>query len=73
MVSRQKVGEFGDLFTLDEWKKAVEGGLFNSYDGSGSWVQVNEHGLASYVTDKLFDDVFSAPPEGATHVEWFNK
>lgn len=68
----KKVGDNGDLFTIEEWRKAVDGGLFNSYDGSGSWVRfVGADG--EYMTDKLFDDVFCPVPDGATHVEWYNK
>jgi len=25
------------------------------------------------MTDAMFDDVFGPAPEGATHVEWYNK
>lgn len=68
----KKVGDNGDLFTIEEWRKAVDSGLFNSYDGSGSWVQfVGTEG--KYMTDCLFDNVFGPVPEGATHVEWYNK
>lgn len=64
----KKVGEIGDLFTVDEWKEAVKSGCFNSYDGSGSWVRDGQ-----FMTDRIFDDVFGPAPEGATHVEWYNK
>jgi hypothetical protein len=66
--THRKVGDVGDLFTLAEWQEAVKAGAFNHFDGSGSWVKDGE-----YMTDKVFDDVFGDVPEGATHVEWYNK
>lgn len=64
----RKVGQYGDLFTIDEWKKNVAQGLFNKYDGSGCFVQDDK-----YLTDQIFDDVFGPIPDAATHVEWYNK
>ena len=64
----RSVGDCGDLFTLDEWRSAVKSGMFNHFDGSGSWVKNGQ-----YMTGFIFDDVFGTPPEGATHVEWYNK
>jgi hypothetical protein len=62
------VSEKADVFTLAEWRSQVEAGHFNEHDGSGCWVKDNTH-----MTDHLFDDVFSDPPDGCTHVVWFNK
>jgi hypothetical protein len=63
-----EVGEIGDLFTVEEWRKAVEAGLFNSFDGSGAFVVDGE-----YLTGCVFDDVFGEIPPGVTHIEWYNK
>jgi hypothetical protein len=62
------VGDNGDLFTIAEWQQHVQQGLFNKFDGSGSFVKDGE-----YMTSFLFDDVFGQIPAGATHVEWYNK
>jgi hypothetical protein len=62
------VGTYGDLFTIADWQQHVRGGLFNEYDGSGSFVKDG-----TYMTTNLFDDVFGPIPDGATHVEWYNK
>jgi hypothetical protein len=68
MSSHRVVGDNGDLFTLAEWREAVTAGMFNHFDGSGSWVKDG-----AYMTGFVFDDVFGPVPEGATHVEWYNK
>lgn len=57
-----------DVYTLDEWKQNVKMGYFNEYDGSGCWLKDGE-----FMTKNVFDDVFTKPPEGATHVVWYNK
>jgi hypothetical protein len=62
------VGDIGDLFTIEQWKHHVAVGLFNEFDGSGSFVKDG-----AYMTGFVFDDVFGPVPEGATHVEWYNK
>lgn len=64
----QNVEPETELFTLADWKEAVEFGLFNEYDGSGCWLRDGK-----FMTDNIFDDVFKEPPEGATHVAWYNK
>jgi len=64
----RKVKRDADVYTLADWKDAVKLGHFNEYDGSGCWVKDGYH-----MTDDVFDDVFTTPPEGATHVAWFNK
>lgn len=53
-----------DLFTVEEWNKAVDLGCFGTYDGSGYWMK---DGFQS------MDEVFSTPQLDATHVIWYNK
>ncbi len=53
-----------DIFTVDEWKEAINEGCFSTYDGCGYWVK---DGLISN------DEVFSTPVLDATHVVWYNK
>ena len=55
---------YGHIFTVDDWRKAVEDGDFCNYDGSGYWVK---DGMESD------DEVFSTPQLDATHVAWYNK
>lgn len=63
------VSEDAFLMTIEEWRNSVKSGLFNEYDGSGEWVRDGQT-----MTDCIFDDVFNeTPPEGATHVAWYNK
>lgn len=53
-----------DIYTIEEWDKAVDDGWITSDDGSGYWVK---DGLKSR------DEVFSTPQLDATHVVWYNK
>lgn len=53
-----------DVYTVEEWKQAVEEGSFNTFDGSGYWVKDGYRSNA---------EVFSTEPLDATHVVWFNK
>ncbi len=53
-----------DIYTIEEWKDAVNDGWITNYDGSGYWVK---DGLKSR------DEVFSTPQLDATHVVWYNK
>lgn len=64
----RKVGKIGDLITIAEWREHVRRGWFNEFDGSGSFVRNGE-----YLTSMLYDNVFGPIPDGATHVEWYNK
>lgn len=56
------------LIPLDEWRASVAAGAFNRNDGSGCWVKDGQA-----MSDNCFDDVFSEPPSGATHVAWYNR
>lgn len=53
-----------DIYTIEEWDKAVDDGWITNDDGSGYWVK---NGLKSR------DEVFSTPQLDATHVVWYNK
>ena len=62
--------DYGDLFTIEEFKKHCEGGSFIDYDGS-----------AYYATDKLMTRIAVTPSEIRngkvdkrwSHIMWFNK
>lgn len=58
-----------DVYTLADWRAAVRAGYFNEYDGSGCFAKDGKF----IFPDRVFDDVFAEPPDGATHVVWFNK
>lgn len=62
------VSEYACIITIEEWQTSVKAGQFNEYDGAGCWVRDGQE-----MTDCAFDDVFSEPPEGATHIAWYNK
>jgi hypothetical protein len=64
----EKLPDYGDLYTVEEWKEALQDGSFISEDGSGYWVK---DGLMCHDWD---EEVFAATrPLDATHVMWFNK
>lgn len=53
-----------DLYTVDEWERAVTDGNLNKHDGHGYWVK---DGL------KSVNDAFSTPKLDATHVVWYDR
>ena len=53
-----------DIYTIEEWKDAVNDEWITNDDGTGYWVK---DGLKSR------DEVFSTPQLDATHVVWYNK
>ena len=64
----EKLPDYGDLFTVEEWKEALQAGSYISDDGSGYWAK---NGLMCHDWD---EEVFaSTRPLDATHVMWFNK
>ena len=62
----EEIPSYGDLLTIEEWKDAVAFGGFVRSDGSGCWATVDKMDWASNVWS-------GPPPEGATHVVWFNR
>lgn len=56
--------DYVDIFTVEEWKEAVDGGWIRNDDGSGYWMK---DGKSSR------DEVFGTPQLDATHVAWYNK
>lgn len=60
----RKIPDYGEKFTLKEWKAALKNSMFTPDDGDG------------YFTDDKYlldGDIFRRLPEGTTHVVWFNK
>lgn len=70
MSYNQKLSDYGDLMTVEDFLSAVEDGMFIDYDGSGCPVK-----------DGMIDnDVLILPslcpeciPPDATHIEWYNR
>lgn len=61
---RNDIPDYGDVFTLKEWKEITESGGINSDDGHGYWCKDGKESN---------DEVFSTEAQDATHVAWFNK
>lgn len=61
----EKLPDYGDLISVEDWNRAVDDGSFVNEDGCGYWVKDN------LMCHK--DEVFSSPQLDATHVMWFNK
>lgn len=53
-----------DIYSADDFERAIEDGSFTSDDGSGYWVK---DGFRSY------DEIFRTERLDATHVIWFSK
>ncbi len=72
---------YGDLMTIDEFKKAVEDGMFIDFDGYGNWATKTEYELPSNVKPSHFykpvkvagHNLIDLKPEWATHILWFNR
>lgn len=61
--------DYGDLMTVEQYRKYVESGMFIDYDGSGCPVRDGK-------MDGKIDIIPSSPeriPDDATHIVWFNR
>jgi len=65
------IPEYGNLFTLEDFKSLVTNGLITDYDGAGHFATENEmiRGRTPLPASLLIAEV----PEWATHIVWFNK
>ncbi len=69
VLYNEELPDYGELMTVEEFRRAVKGGLFIDYDGSGSPVK----------NDKIDNEWDVLPsqlnriPKDATHIMWFNK
>lgn len=68
-----KLPEYGDLMTLEDFKRNVRGGLFIDYDGHGHPAMKID---GTFYMDQMFivspSRVDDLPPT-VTHVMWFNR
>jgi hypothetical protein len=79
------IPEYGHLMTIEEFSRHVESGMFVDYDGHGNWATSTHIISDEYVKPSMFTreseprlkkaglKVAVRPPEGATHVVWYNK
>lgn len=62
---------YGDLMTFNEFRDQCLAHNFIDYDGTGHWATAeamsDEHIIPSQICDG------ATPPEGMTHVMWFNR
>lgn len=64
----------GCVMTFEEWKDAVELGFFIDYDGYGC--PMKDGKLASKKNGEwvcISPSEIDEWPEGATHIEWYNR
>jgi hypothetical protein len=62
--------DYGDLFTMEEWKGCVMSGLFIDYDGFGNYATETE---MSDIVVKPSDLAKGEVDESWSHVMWFNR
>jgi hypothetical protein len=65
---------YGDLMTFEEFKDAVEDGVFIDDDGSGDWATSEgyyETGPSVFPSDLSRENFVK--PDWATHVMWYNR
>jgi len=54
-----------EVMTKEDWIACVKTGIFIPDDGVGYWGNSESYSRNDWC--------FESPPEGATHVHWFNK
>ena len=64
----QELPNFGDLMTVEEFKRRVESKFFIDYDGFG---QAVKEGKVDPVL--IYPSQVDEIPEDATHIMWYNK
>jgi hypothetical protein len=65
----EKLPDYGDLMTVDDFKEACGVGAFIDYDGYGHPVKDGKMSREVDVLPSKRDKI----PKDATHVMWFNK
>lgn len=61
---------WGILYTIEEFKNAIESGEITDDDGFGEWSILTHHSDEDF-SPSDFD--VNKIPEGATHVIWYNR
>jgi hypothetical protein len=68
MEYNQKLSDFGDLMTVEEFRENVKSGMFIDYDGYGYPVKDN---LCAHL--QIYPSELYLLPKDATHIHWFNR
>lgn len=71
MIFDQPTDKFADIFTLTEFKQALQSGLFIPDDGCGYFGTETHFSFDFEIWEML--EKLKTRPEGATHVHWYNK
>jgi len=71
MITWEPLPDYGELFSIDEFNRALRAGLFNNYDGHGYYA-TKTHMSTVYIAPSKFS-IATARLMNATHVMWFNK
>lgn len=66
----ERVSEYADVFTLEEFKEMADMGGVSPYDGTGYYATERD---GVYYETKQFDWWDGPAPTNATHVAWYNK
>lgn len=61
--------KYGELMTVEEFRKAVEGGAYIDYDGRANPAKLAVATDVYVRPSKLWEEL----PKDATHVVWYNK
>ena len=64
-----EVDKYSDVMTIEEFADCVKAGAFIPYDGDGYFGTGSHY---SYDTS-VWKTFRNGPPEGATHVHWYNR
>jgi len=65
----EKLTDFGDLFTVEEFIELCKSGGFIDYDGFGYPVK-NKKMNSDFI---IFPSEFENIPKDATHIIWYNR
>lgn len=66
-----KQDDFGDFFSVEEWKKSVKSGFFIPDDGTGYLVYPNGSVNEGYGDNEIWN--LDEIPVGVLGVMWYNK
>ena len=61
--------EEDDVYTVEEFKRLVQGGMFVDYDGFGNPVKDGLADRGNWIKPSRIEEI----PTDATHVVWYNK
>lgn len=68
-----EVPDYGDMFTLEEFRDCVDSGCFIDYDGIGHEAWVSGGGKLMMSSRCVSPSTVFEVSEQCTHVVWFNR